>query len=71
MLENLALKVFKTGNNKIVRGDDDKANKIIINLSNKSKKNNFKNLIWILNIKAIKKLTFLISNTKKVFNCLK
>lgn len=59
-------------NNKIVEIDG-KANEIIKSLfkSKKSKNYKFKNLIYIPNIKAKKKLIFLISNIKKAFNYLK
>ena len=71
LLKNLALKIFKANNNKVIRGNSNKANKIITNLSNKSKNDKFRNLIYMPNIRAIKKLTFLTFNVKKVFNYLK
>ena len=63
---DLALKAFKTNNNKIV-GVGNKANKTIVN---SSKNNKSRNLMYILNIGAIKEPTFLISNAKKAFNYL-
>ena len=61
-LSNLALKTFRANNDKFVRSDDNRANKII-NLS--------KNLAYMPNIEAIKKPIFLTLNTKKTFNNLK
>ena len=49
-------------NNKIVNSSSGKPNETIRNL--------FRNLTYIPNIKAIEKLIFLISNTKKAFNYL-
>ena len=66
-LSDLALKTIKANENEVVRSDD-RANKIVINLS---KNNKSRNLICIPNIKAIKKLTFLNPNAKKIFNYLK
>ena len=67
-LSNLALKAFKANNNEVVDGSDDKKNETIVN---SSKNNKFRKLTYIPNIKAIKKSTFLITNTKKAFNYLK
>ena len=63
----MALKTFKANNNKS-DGIDNIANKRIVK---SSKNNKSKNLTYILNIRATKKLTFLIFNAKKVFNYLK
>ena len=62
-LLNLALKVFKTDDNEIVIGDNDKTNKTVVNLS--------KNLMYMLNIGTIKKPIFLTPNAKKIFNYLR
>ena len=48
-----------------------KANDIKIINSCRNTTNKFKNLTFVPNIGAIKELTFLISNTKNVFNHLK
>ena len=63
----MASKAFRVNDNRIVKGSN-KANKTIINLS---KNNKPKNLIYIPNIRAMKKPIFLICNTKKTFNYLK
>ena len=63
---NLALKILKVNNNKIV-GVSDRTNGMVINLF-KNKKS--RNLMYILNIGAIKKPNFLIFDAKKVFNYL-
>ena len=42
-LSNLAPKTFKTNNNKVVRVDSYKTNKMVVNLSNKSKNKMSKN----------------------------
>ena len=67
----MASKAFKANNNKIVNDGDDGVNKTVINLSNKSKNNKSKKLIYMLNIEAIRKSTFLNLNGKKVFNYLR
>lgn len=66
----LILKTFKIDNNKIVKGDNNKTNKIIIDLSKskKLKNNNFEILMYVANIRVIEILIFLILNIKKVFN---
>ena len=64
-LSNLASKVFKADNNKVVDGDNDKTNKIIVNLS---KNNKPRKSTPVLNIGALKKSLFLTFNAKKVFN---
>ena len=71
LFKKLALKAFRTGNNKVVRGDGSKTNKTVEDLSNKLKNNKSKYLTYMLNIGAIKKPTFLTPNTKKTFNCLR
>ena len=45
-----------------------RANEIVVN---SSKNNKSKNLIYMSNIRAMEKATFLISNTKKALNHLK
>ena len=57
----MASKIFKANNNEVFEVGG-RVNKTVINLS--------KNLTYILNIEAIKKLTFLILNAKKTFNYL-
>ena len=68
---DLALKAFKADYNKVVKDDDNRANEIVMNLSNKLNNNKSKNLMHISNIRAIKKSIFLNPNAKKVFNYLK
>ena len=70
-LLNLTLKVFRANNYKVVRNNSSRANKMVVDLFNKLKNNKSRNLTYILNIRAIKKLIFLIPNTKKAFNHLK
>ena len=67
-LLNLVLKAFRADDNKIIGDSDNRANKTVVNLS---KNNKSKNLMYILNIRAINKSTFLTSNIKKIFNYLK
>ena len=62
-----ALKAFKTDDNKVVGRGSGRANKIVVNLS---KNNKLRKLIYVPNIKAIEKPTFLITNIKKIFNYL-
>ena len=52
--------MFEAGNNKIVKDNSSKVNEIVLNLSkfNKLKNNKSENLIYKINIKAIKKSTF-------------
>ena len=59
--------MFKVDNNKVVGNDDDKPNRTIMNLFKNEK---FKNLIYIPNIRAIRKPNFLTPNAKKIFNYL-
>ena len=59
--------MFKANNNKVVSSSKDRANKIIINLFNKSKNKKFGKLTCMPNIRAIWKLIFLIFNAKKFF----
>ena len=61
-LSDLARKAFTVDNKKVFEVDS-RINEIMINLS--------KNLTYISNIGAIREATFLIFNTKKVFNHLK
>ena len=62
-----ASRVFKAGNNKIVRGDNGKANETVVD-SSKSKNNKSEKFIYMPNIKTTKKANFLIANAKKLFN---
>ena len=52
--------MFRVNDNKIVGDHNDKANKTVKNL--------FKNLTYMLNIGIIKKANFLTPNAKKTFN---
>ena len=64
----MASKTFKANDNKNVGSDDNRANKTIINLS---KNNKTQKLTYMSSIKVTKEYTFLIFNTKKIFNHLK
>ena len=65
--EKLALRVFRVGNNKIVRGNGGRVNKTVVN-SSKSKNKKSRKLTHMPNIKAIRKPNFLTSDAKKAFN---
>ena len=65
---NLAPKVFKANNNKVIRVNSDRANEIVVNSSNKLKNEKSKNQMCI---GAIRKSIFLIFNAKKTFDNLK
>ena len=56
----LALKMFRTDNDKVVDSSGNRTNEIVINISKK--------LMHMLNIGAIGKPNFLTPNAKKVFN---
>lgn len=68
----MALKIFNANSNEIVKSNGNRVNKIIKNFFKfKNLKNNkFKNLIYISNIRAIKKYIILISNIKDAFKFL-
>ena len=68
--EESALKAFRAGNNEVVRGVGDRADKTVMDLS-KSKNKKFRKLMYIPNIKTTRKLNFLTPNAKKAFNHLK
>ena len=63
----MALKEFKTNDNRIVDSNG-KTNKAIVNssINNKSR-----NLMYMPNIEAMRELIFLTSNVEKAFNYLK
>lgn len=70
----LTQKIPKINDNKIIKDiDNNKADKIIkiFSKSNKSKNNQFKNSIYISNIRVIRKKNFLTLKLKKKFNHLK
>ena len=71
LFEKLALKIFRTSNNEVIGNNSNRANKTVLNLSNKSKNNKFRNLTHMPNIKATRKPLFLIFNAKKTFNYLR
>ena len=71
LFKDLIPKVFKIGNNKIVRNSSSRINKIVVNLSNKLKNNKSKKLMYISNMKNTEKPIFLTPNIKIVFNYLK
>ena len=60
--------MFKHNENEIVKDSGSETNKTVVNLF---KNNKFRNLMYISNIRAIKKPHFLIFNAKKTFNYLK
>ena len=70
-LLNLDSKVFRIYNNKVIRDDSGKANKTIVNSSNKLKNSKSRNLICIPNIKVTGKLILITLNAKKTFNYLR
>lgn len=68
----MTLKVFKIGNNKVIKSSSNKANKIIENLIKSKKLKSIKFEISIyMNIKITKKPIFLTFSTKEVVNFLK
>ena len=67
-LSNLALKAFKINNNKVVGNNSSRINETIINIS---KNNKSKNLIYMPNIRAMAKFSFLSLDVKKILNNLK
>ena len=67
-LSNLISKALKADDNEVVNSGNVRANKTVVNLS---KNNKFRNSIYISNIKAIKKPSFLTSNAKKTFKYLR
>ena len=66
--KKLAPKAFKADDDKIASDNSNKTNETVVNLS---KNNKSKNLMYMPNIGVTRKLIFLISNTKKIFNHLK
>ena len=68
--EELASKAFMAGNNEVVGGGGDRANKIIVDLS-KSKNEKFRKSTHMPNIGITGEPNFLIPNTKKAFNYLR
>ena len=67
----MSLKTFKIGNNEVFESGSCKANKMVVNLSNKLQNDKSKNLTPVPNIKTTRKPTFQIFDIKKTFNCLK
>ena len=66
-LSNLALKTFRSDDNKIIEGNG-RVNETRVNLSDKFKNNKSKTLTHVANNKAIGKPNFLTLNAKKAFN---
>ena len=66
-LSNSVPKTFKADDNKVVNSDGSRINETVINLFDQSKNNKSRNLTYVPNIEAIKKLTFLNPNAKKTF----
>ena len=69
--KKLALKVFKTDNNKFVYVGCSRTNETVINLSNQLKNDKSRNLTYMPNIEITRKTIFLTLNTKKIFNNLR
>lgn len=68
----MTLQEFKADNNKVIRDNSTKTDKIFQNLYIFIMLKNTKfQITTYTNIGAMRKLIFLISNTKKAFNCLK
>ena len=65
LFEELALRAFRAGNNKVVGSDGGKTDETVVNFS-KNKKS--KKLTRVLNIGATEKPNFLTLNAKKAFN---
>ena len=63
----MALKVFRAGNNDVVRGGDNRTDKTVVD-SSLSKNKKSRKSTCILNIEAIGKPNFSTSNTKKAFS---
>ena len=66
-MSNLAPKVFKFDNNKVVSRVSDKANEKFVNLPQNNKS---RNSTYVQNIKTTKKSNFLTRNAKKPLNYL-
>ena len=64
----MAPKAFKANDNKIVSGDDGRANRTVVNLSKNEKS---RKLTRVPNIGAMKEPNFLTLNAKKAFNYLR
>ena len=62
--------MFKADNNKVVKGDNSRADETLVD-SSKFKNNKSEKLTCVQNIKAIEEPIFLIPNAKKSFNYLK
>ena len=60
--------MFKIDDKEVVDDGGSKTNKTVLNLS---KNNKSRNSIYMPNIRAIKKLTFLIFDAKKILNYLR
>ena len=71
LLKKLTQKVFKFNNNEAIEDNDSRTYKTVVNLFNKLKKNKFKNLLHIPNIRIIGKFTFLNFNAEKTLNYLR
>ena len=68
--DKLALKAFKTGNNKVVKDGGDRTNETIVD-SSKSKNNKFEKSTYIPNIGVTGEPIFLTLDAKKAFNYLR
>ena len=68
--EKLALRAYRTGNNDVVGGGDDRVDEIIVDLF-KSKNKKSKKLMYMPNIGATRETNFLTPNIKKAFNYLR
>ena len=63
----LNLKILRADDNEIIGDNNSRINKTVVNLY---KNNKFKKLMYIPNIRAMKKFNFLIPKTKKISNYL-
>ena len=68
LFDELAPKVLRVDGNKIFCDSDNRANRMVVNLSKNEKS---KKLTYVPNIRAIGKLNFLTFDTKKAFNQLR
>ena len=67
--KELALRAFRTGNNKVVRSGDGRVDETVVDLSTPKNKKSRK-LTCVPNIEATRKSNFLTSDAKKAFNYL-
>ena len=66
--EKLALRAFRTDNNKVVRGGGSRADETVVNLSKNEKS---KKSMRVPNVEAMEEFNFLTLDAKKAFNHLR